>query len=109
MGAIIFNKFKINKKTFGEKMETLDKWEAKRNGDDEKLGLWSLYTKNTNPSKTTDPVKARFIGVNIPKRRTKPHRKITIYDNNISAFTYNKKTSTLIYKTSRMELIEVPG
>ena len=87
----IFNKFKTNKKTFTEKMEALEKWELERNGSDEKLNLWSLYTRNTKSSKTLDPMEAKFIGVNIPRRRTKPRRKITRYDNNIYTFTYNKK------------------
>lgn len=87
----IFNKFKTNKKTFTEKMEALDKWELNRNGNDEKLDLWSLYTKNTKFSKTLDPIEANFIGINIPKRKTKPRRKIIKYENNIYTFIYAKK------------------
>ncbi len=87
----IFNKFKTNKKTFEEKMESLENWERERNGDDSRLVLWSLYTKNTKSSKTTDPIEAKFVGVNIPKRRTKPRRKILKYEDNIYTFIYNKK------------------
>ncbi len=39
----IFTKFKTNKKTFIEKMETLEKWELERYGNDEKLGSFPNY------------------------------------------------------------------
>ena len=38
----IFTKFKTNKKTFIEKMETLEKWELDRYGNDGKLDLFSF-------------------------------------------------------------------
>lgn len=87
----IFTKFKTNKKTFGEKMETLDKWEVEKNEIDERLILWSLYTKNIKSSKTLDTLEAKFVGVNVPRRRTKPRRKIVKYEGDIYTFTYNKK------------------
>jgi len=88
----IFNKFKTNKKTYDEKMDTLDKWEAKKTDSSEKLILWSLYSKNTKSSKTTDKLQAKFVGINIPKRRTKPRRKIVQYEVNIYTFIYNKRS-----------------